>query len=77
MTDAEFETVVKEEMDEMFRVIRSSEKLDGVDRIIIHGEDQWEAEKDRRANGLPLDIPTYESLKAVSEETGIPLDIKR
>jgi len=67
----------KEEMDEMFRVIRSSEKLDGVDRIIIHGEDQWEAEKYRRANGLPLDIPTYESLLAVSEETGIPLDIKR
>ena len=66
----------KEEMDEMFRVIRSSEKLPGWERIYIHGEDQWEAEKDRRANGIPLDRPTYESLEQISVELEIPLDVK-
>ncbi|MBI2856190.1 MAG: Ldh family oxidoreductase [Chloroflexi bacterium] len=67
----------KEEMDEMFRVIRSADRLPGVDRIYVHGEDQWEAEKDRRANGIPLDVPTYEALEKVSEDVGVPLNVKR
>ena len=67
----------KADMDEMFRVIRSSDKIEGVDRIIIHGEDQWEAEKERRENGLPLDLPTYESLEKISTDLGVPLDVKR
>ena len=66
----------KEEMDEMFRVIRNSERLPGVDRIYVHGEDQWEAEEDRRANGIPLDVPTYEALEAISEDVAVPLDVK-
>jgi len=61
----------------MFRVIRSAERLPDVDRIYIHGEDQWEAEKDRRANGIPLDVPTYEALEKVSEDVGVPLNVKR
>ena len=65
----------KEEMDEMFRVIRSSEKLPGWERIYIHGEDQWEAEKDRRTNGIPLDRPTYDGLIEISNDLGIALDI--
>jgi len=67
----------KEEMDEMFRVIRSSDKMPGVDRIYVHGEDQWEAERDRRVNGIPLDLPTYQSLEGLSEELNIPLNVKR
>ena len=67
----------KEEMDEMFRVIRSSEKMPGWDRILVHGEDQWEAEKDRIVNGIPLDLPTYQSLEAISEDLGVSLDVKR
>ena len=67
----------KEEMDEMFRVIRSSEKLPGWDRVYVHGEDQWEAEKDRLANGIPIDEPTYESLKEIAEELNIPLDVTK
>jgi LDH2 family malate/lactate/ureidoglycolate dehydrogenase len=67
----------KEEMDEMFRVIRSSEKLPGFDRIYIHGEDQWEAERDRLANGIPLDLPTYQSLESISADLGVPLNVKK
>ena len=67
----------KEEMDEMFRVIRSSEKLPGMERIYVHGELEWEAERDHIANGIPLDVPTYEALEGISEDLGIPLNVKR
>ena len=67
----------KEEMDEMFRVIRNSDKLPGWDRIYVHGEDQWDAERDRLANGIPLDLPTYQSLENISADLGVPLNIKR
>ena len=67
----------KEEMDEMFRVIRSSEKLPGWDRILVHGEPEWEAEIDRRANGIPLDAPTYASLEQLSSDLNVPLNIKK
>lgn len=67
----------KEQMDEMFRVIRSSEPLPGHDRIYIHGEIDWETEKHRKVNGIPLDVPTYESLEAVAKEVEVPLDIRK
>ena len=67
----------KEEMDEMFRVIRSSEKLPGWERIYVHGELEWEAEMDRLTNGIPLDLPTYQSLESISVDLAVPLNIKR
>ena len=67
----------KEEMDEMFRVIRNSEKLPGLERIYVHGELEWEAERDRLANGIPLDLPTYQSLESISADLGVPLNVKR
>ena len=67
----------KEEMDEMCRVIRSSERLPGWERIYVHGEPEWEAERDRLANGIPLDLPTYNSLEGVAAELGISLEVKR
>ena len=67
----------KEEMDEMFRVIRSSKKLPGMERIYVHGELEWEAERDHIANGIPLDVPTYEALEGISKDLGIPLNVKR
>ena len=62
-------------MDEMIRVIRSSERLPGWERIFVHGEPEWEAERDRMANGIPLDLPTYQSLEQVSRDLDIPLNI--
>ena len=67
----------KEEMDEVFRVIRNTEKLPGWDRVFVHGEPEWEAEIDRRANGIPLDAPTYQSLEELSSELNVPLNIKK
>ncbi|MDA0988958.1 MAG: Ldh family oxidoreductase [Chloroflexi bacterium] len=66
----------KTEMDEMFRVIRSSERLPGWERIYVHGETEWEAERDRLANGIPLDLPTYQSLEGISADLGVPLNVK-
>ena len=67
----------KADMDEKFCVIRGSEKLPGMERIYAHGELEWEAERDHIANGIPLDVPTYEALKGISEDLGIQLNVKR
>lgn len=67
----------KEEMDEMLRVIRSSQPMDGHDRIYTHGELDWETEADRRAHGIPLDLPTWQSLEEVAAEVGVPLEIRK
>lgn len=67
----------KEEMDEMFRVIRESDKLPGWERIFIHGEPEWEAEKVRSVNGIPLDLPTYKSLEEIAQELNLGLDVKK
>lgn len=64
-------------MDEMYQVIHSSEKLPGQDRIYVHGEIDWETEQHRRVHGIPLDIPTYEGLEAISADVGVPLDIRK
>ena len=67
----------KAQMDEMMSVIRSSERLPGWERIFVHGEPEWEAERDRLENGIPLDRPTYDSLVKVAEDLGIPLNVER
>ena len=67
----------KAQMDEMASVIRGSEKLPGWERIFVHGEPEWEEERDRLANGIPLDRPTYDSLVKVAQELDIPLDVER
>lgn len=67
----------KEAMDEMFRVIRSSEKLPGHDRIYVHGEIEWETEAHRRVHGIPLDLPTYQSLEEIAKELELPFEVKK
>ncbi|MBI4498874.1 MAG: Ldh family oxidoreductase [Chloroflexi bacterium] len=67
----------KEAMDEMYQVIHGSEKLPGHDRIYVHGEIDAETEEYRRVHGIPLDLPTYQSLEAVSADLGLPLTIKK
>jgi LDH2 family malate/lactate/ureidoglycolate dehydrogenase len=62
----------KRSVDQVARDIRNSERLPGVDRIFLPGEQSAEKERDRTANGIPVPKGLRESLDAVARELGIP-----
>lgn len=55
--------------------IRDSEKADGHDRIYTHGELDWISFEEKKKNGIPVQLPTVEEMKAISSVTGIAFDI--
>jgi L-2-hydroxycarboxylate dehydrogenase (NAD+) len=65
----------KAAMDDMLRALKNSEKADGHDRIFTHGEMEFEAERDRRQNGIPYHPVFVEKLQALASEFAIPLEL--
>ena len=61
-------------MDERLRDLRSTPPAAGYDRVLYAGLPEWEAEQDRRANGIPLHPTVVEKLRRRGEETGIEFD---
>src|SRR5690242_14509687 len=64
MPPAEFKRAV----DGLIRDIRHSQRLPGVDRIWLPGEQSHAKRVDRRAHGVPMPKPLRESLDAVARE---------
>jgi L-2-hydroxycarboxylate dehydrogenase (NAD+) len=58
-------------MDEMICALRSSPKAAGQERIILHGEPEWEAQDERLANGIPVAAPVLDELRAIGASVGI------
>ena len=65
---AEFQAM----MDQMIRDLRESPKALGHERILIHGEPEFEAEEARRRDGIPLVAPVYEDLCKLAARLGVP-----
>jgi L-2-hydroxycarboxylate dehydrogenase (NAD+) len=61
----------KKAMDEMMLNYRSLPKAPGVERIILAGEPEWEMEKTRRSEGIPLNPTVVENLKALAKDLGV------
>ncbi len=59
-------------MDDMIRFLRAAPRVPGVDRIYVHGEKEWEAERERRARGVPLHPAVVQSLRGLEPDFGIP-----
>src|SRR6266542_4090593 len=66
----------KTRMDRMVDSIKSSKRRDGVAEIFIPGELEYRRRQDYLKNGIPLDIPTRDSLRKDAEESGVPYDIE-
>jgi LDH2 family malate/lactate/ureidoglycolate dehydrogenase len=65
----------KRAVDQIVRDIRNSQKLPGVERIWLPGEQSAEKFKDRSANGIPMPKSLRDSLDAVARDLGIaPLE---
>ena len=67
----------KQKMDNMIEKIESLPTLPGVKKAYLAGGYEGDVIiPDRKANGIPLDAAVIQSLKDLSEELGIELDIK-
>ena len=63
----------KSRMDDLIRTVKNSKKREGYERIYIHGEKEFEAEDDRRKNGVPLYFKGVENMENIAQELGIQM----
>lgn len=60
------------EMRKMADHIRATKPAPGVERVLIPGDPEHTARRDREVNGVPLDHETIEQLATLGEEIGRP-----
>jgi LDH2 family malate/lactate/ureidoglycolate dehydrogenase len=60
-------------MDQMIRTLRETEPAEGAERVLVHGEKEFEALQDRRTNGIPLHPEIVGHLAKLASESGVPL----
>jgi LDH2 family malate/lactate/ureidoglycolate dehydrogenase len=65
----------KATMDDIIRRLKSSPKAEGQDRIYIHGEKEFEMEKEHLVNGVLLHPKVVSDLKAIADEVGETYDL--
>ena len=57
-------------MKRMATHIRGTRPEAGRESVMIAGDPEWKARRDREANGVPLDAESIEQLTALGEEIG-------
>lgn len=62
----------KGEMQRMAEHVRATRPEPGRESVMIAGDPEWKARRDREADGVPLDAETIEQLTALGEEIGRP-----
>ncbi len=66
----------KADMDEIIRLLKNAPKVEGQERIYIHGEKEFELQEHNRENGIPLLETVVASLKEAGDAVGVPFDLK-
>jgi L-2-hydroxycarboxylate dehydrogenase (NAD+) len=65
----------KRQVDVAIRTMRTAERLPGVERVWLPGEQSYHKAQDRTANGIPMPKPLRASLDGAARDLGIaPLD---
>ncbi len=64
-------TEFKNEMDRVIREIRNSERMEGVDRIWLPGEMEYERVRERRKHGVPVAASTIQQLRQLAAELNL------
>lgn len=62
----------KARMDVALREFKNSDLADGVDRIYIPGEIEFETKAERLRNGIPVPEPIVKEFEELGEELGVP-----
>jgi L-2-hydroxycarboxylate dehydrogenase (NAD+) len=60
-------------MDEMIRALRETEPAEGAERVFVHGEKEFEAQRDRERNGIPYHPDVIRRIEQLGREMGVPL----
>jgi LDH2 family malate/lactate/ureidoglycolate dehydrogenase len=63
----------KASVDDLQQRLRNTPKVEGQDRIYIHGEKEYEEAERRSRDGIPLNGKVYVDLERLSEQFGVPL----
>lgn len=61
----------KASVDQMIRELKELETVDGAERVVIPGEPEYEAEADRRSNGIPIHPVVVEQIREIGREVGV------
>jgi len=61
---------ISENMDNIIRMLKNAPKAEGKDRIYIHGEKEFEKEKERNEE-VPLYYKVYDTIKDICNELGV------
>ncbi len=61
----------KRRMDARIRAIKNSERLPGVEEILMPGERELRLEHERRRSGVPLSVNVLDQVAAVAAELGV------
>jgi LDH2 family malate/lactate/ureidoglycolate dehydrogenase len=64
-----------ERLGDQLTAIRKSPRARGVNRIFIPGEIEWECERDRGQNGIPIGSATLMALNELAEELGVQIQL--
>jgi len=65
----------KREMDRSIREIRTSERMEGVDRIWLPGEMEFHKIRERRAHGIPVAPAVVRQLRQLASELHLPVSL--
>ena len=65
----------KADMDDLLRSLKDSPKAEGAQRIWVAGEPEWECERRRRREGIPLAPGLVVQLRGVAAATGLPFTL--
>ena len=64
----------KSMMDDYLRTLKETPPAPGHERVLVAGQLEWEAEQERRANGIPLHSEVVGWFGDICEELGLPLE---
>ncbi len=65
----------KEMMDEFLRTLKATPPAPGHERVLVAGQLEWEAERDRRENGIPLHREVVQWFQDICAELSIPFNL--
>jgi LDH2 family malate/lactate/ureidoglycolate dehydrogenase len=61
----------KRDMDDLINRLRNATKIEGAERIYIHGEKEFEEAERLSKQGIPLNPKVVEDLRAIAKQLGM------
>jgi L-2-hydroxycarboxylate dehydrogenase (NAD+) len=66
----------KQDMDRLIRELKSTQPIDGQDRVYVAGEIEFETEEERAERGIPLLPSVLQGLRDVGEQLGVAYNLE-